>query len=103
MLNVRIDLVEMMIVFKGFKTVHVVCLWIYVLITNFEKTYQFGWIWERKYLLTYGSFEEKRISSLLWVSWEELGFWNPICLPIQLFSWMILVERAWVHEVNVHL
>jgi hypothetical protein len=42
MLNVGIDLGEMMIVFKGFKTVHVICLWICVLIKNFEGTHQFG-------------------------------------------------------------
>jgi hypothetical protein len=30
------------LVVKGFKVVHVVCLWICVLIGNSEKAYQFG-------------------------------------------------------------
>jgi hypothetical protein len=42
MLDVGTKSRETMIVFKGFKVVHVVCLWICMLIGNFEKTYQFG-------------------------------------------------------------
>jgi hypothetical protein len=42
MLDVGIDSREMMIVFRGFRTIHVVCLWICVFIENFEGIYHFG-------------------------------------------------------------
>jgi hypothetical protein len=55
------------------------------------------------FLLNCGSSKEKKILGLLWVLKEELGFWNQICLFVELFSWVILVERAWVHEAIICL
>jgi hypothetical protein len=54
-------------------------------------------------LLNCGSSREKKVSSLLWVPSEELSFWDPIYLIVQLLGWVILLERAWVHEVSVYL
>jgi len=42
MLDVGTKSREMMIVSRGFRMVHVVCLWICLLIGNSKKTYQFG-------------------------------------------------------------